>query len=480
MSSHSSPLDAAFNAEAFRETGHRLMDQLADYLRASLARSDTPVLPAIGPEAMLREWPGDFSEHPGTDFQTIIGRVLRLSHNLQHPRYIGHQCCTALPLAALNDLVGTFLNNASAVYEMGPVNIAMEKRLVQWMATLAGYGPEADGIFTNGGTLGNLTALLSARQVKADYNIWTEGVDSGRPLAVLVSEQCHYSVKRAVSVMGLGERAVYPVAVDREFHMDREDLARQYKKATGEDRRVFAVVANGCSTATGSFDDLEAVADFTREHDLWLHVDAAHGGSALLSGKYRSLLKGLNRADSLIWDAHKMMMIPALATAVLFREGRHSYESFSQKASYLFEKESREEWYNYAHRTMECTKTMMGIKLYVPLAVYGTGIFREFIDRTYDLTRAFADLIEASPDFELAVRPQSNIICFRYLPDGIADPDDLQRRIRRRVLERERFYIVQTDLKKRFYLRCTVINPGTTIGDIEELLQHIRETAAEI
>lgn len=473
-------LKNAFDPQRFREQGHRLIDLLADFLDASQRRDPGTVLPHIEPDAMLKRWSGAFDRESDAEFEEIVRRVLADSNNLQHPRYIGHQCCTPLPLAALNSLVGSLLNNGSAVYEMGPVNVAMEKRLAQWMCGLIGYDDQADGIFTHGGTVGNLTAFLAARQAKAPYDVWKQGVDSERPLTVLVPDQSHYCIQRAVSVMGLGEEAVVKVPIDERFHLDIAAARRCLREAEDRGRQVFMIVGNGCSTATGSYDDIEGIADFAAEHDLWFHVDGAHGASALLSGKYRHLLKGIDRADSVVWDAHKMMMTPALATAVLFRKGAHSYQSFSQKASYLFEKEAREEWYNYAHRTMECTKSMMGLNLYVPLKVLGTDLFAGFIDATYDLARSFARLIDKAPDFETAVEPESNILCFRYLGEGTEDLNELQRAIRRELIRDERFYIVQTALEDRFYLRCTLINPFTRLADLEELLETIRATAASL
>lgn len=479
-------LPKAFDPESFREQGHKLVDTLADFLKSSLKGEIKRVLPAIDPEAMLARWPGDFPKTPSEDYEEIVARVLDDSNNLQHPRYIGHQCCTPLPLTALNDLLGSFMNNGSAIYEMGPANVAMEKRLVQWMCRLIGYGDDADGVFTNGGTVGNLTALLAARQCKAEYDVWKEGLSRGKPMAVLVSTQCHYSVKRAVGVMGLGEDAVLLVPCDDRYHMDLDAAHDIYRKATEQGKHVFAVVGNGCSTATGSYDDLNAIADFAEKHDLWFHVDAAHGASALLSEKYRHYLNGLDRADSMVWDAHKMLMIPALVTAVIFKKAAHSYQSYSQKASYLFEKEATDEWYNYAHRTMECTKNMMGGRMYMALSVLGTDLFADFVTYMYDLTRDFAEVIDAADDFELAVRPESNIICFRYLDPrcrdardldpGADDLDALQRKIRRDVLKTEAFYIVQTELENGTFLRCTLINPNTRLDDLKALLELIRSS----
>ncbi len=465
----------AYDAHQFRELGHWLIDTLADFLKDSTEQNHNSVWPNIQPDEMLDHWPGDFPADPSGDFKQIVQRVLPLSNNLLNPKYLGHQVSSPLPMAALSDLVGTFINNASAIYEMGPVNIAMEKRIVQWMCRLMGYDESSDGILTSGGTLGNLTALLAARQAKTDYDIWSEGIDSKKPLTVLISQQAHYSVRRAVSVMGLGESAVTLVPVDDTYHLDLAALEKKYDEAVAQGRTVFAVVANGCSTATGSYDDLNGIADFAEAKNIWFHVDGAHGASALLSNKYKKLLGGAHRVDSIVWDAHKMLLMPALITAVLFKEGSHSYESFSQKASYLFEKEAREEWYNFAHRTMECTKTMMGIRLYTCLMVYGTRFFGEYIDTMYDLTKEFARFINNSPDFQCAVEPESNIICFRYMKEGTDDLNALQITIRKRILESKKFYIVQTELNKKQYLRCTIIHPLTTMNDLTALLENIRQ-----
>ena len=474
MSLYDDQLKKAFDPEVFRAEGHKVIDQLADFLASSTPEIRPWVMKYEEPEAMLKSWAGRFGPTPLTSFPDLLGEVLDRSNNLLHPRFIGHQCTTSLPLAALGGLVGQFINNGTAIYEMGPVNVGMERQLVRWMAGLAGWGPEADGVFTSGGSIGNLTALLAARQAAAEGNVWVRGVGSELPVAVLVPESCHYSVKRAAAIIGLGEEAVAPVAVDELFHARPDDFGRAFDVAVRRGRRPIALVVNACSTATGSYDDLTAAADFCRSRGLWLHVDGAHGAGALLSSKYRHLLRGLDKADSFIWDAHKNLLMPALITAVLFRDGGRSYEAFSEKASYLFEKGAREEWYNFAHRTMECTKTMMGMRLFISLAAYGTEFFAGYITAMFDLARDFAALLRESGDFEPAVEPESNIICFRYLKRGEGDLDGLQRRVRRALLESGRFYVVQADLRGHVWLRTTLINPRTTLADLKALLDEIR------
>ncbi len=480
MPTYQELLQRAFDPEAFRAEGRRVVDLLADHLAASRSEGRPRVLPYEEPEAMLAAWANRFGREPGMPFQDLLPEVLARSNDLLHPRYVGHQCTTALPLAALAGFAGQLLNNGSAIYEMGPVNTAMERRLVGWMAGLAGYGPEADGVLTNGGSIGNLTALLAARQAIAERDVWREGA-AGLPGAVLVSRQAHYSVKRAAAIMGLGEEAAVPVDVDARFHMTADGLERAYEEARRRGRLPFVLVANACSTATGSYDDLEMAADFAARRKLWFHVDGAHGAGALLTGKYKPLLRGIERSDSFIWDAHKNMLMPALVTAVVFRDGRRSYEAFSQKASYLFQGSAEEEWFNFAHRTLECTKTMMGLRLFASLAAYGTDFFAGYVEAMWDLARAFAARLREAGDFEVAVEPESNIVCFRYLKVGGAEDEAgrnaAQRRIRKAILERGRFYIVQTELEGRQWLRCTLINPRTTMADLEALLEEIRAVA---
>lgn len=468
----------AYDPERFRAQGHRIIDLLADHLRGAQAGSGQ-VLPWKDPEAALAAWPGGFTRTGSADLDGLLGRVLEESHHLHHPRYVGHQCSVPLPLTALLGAVSDLLNNGSAVYEMGPVNTAMERALARWFAGLAGFDPvAADGVWTHGGSAGNLTALLAARQAAAPNDVWEEGYRAPGELCVVTSSQAHYSVRRSAQVLGLGGRSVVAVAVDERFRMRPEALAASLDRLKGEGRTVIAVVASAGSTATGAIDPLEPIAEACADRGVWLHVDGAHSGAHLVSDRLRPALRGIGRADSLVVDAHKMMMVPALATLVLFRDGQRSYETFSQEASYLFDRSARLEWYNTAHRTLECTKRMLGLKLYLALEVLGTDFFAAFVERMHDLALRFADALEARPGWQLAVRPEGNIVCFRYAPDRLEDPDGFQSRVREVVIREGSFYLVKTSLHGRTWLRTTLINPLTTESDLEALLDRVEALAA--
>jgi L-2,4-diaminobutyrate decarboxylase len=366
-----------------------------------------------------------------------------------------------------------------AAYESGPASTAIERELIRLLARRLGWDEGADGVLTSGGSLGNLTALLAARQARAGRDAWNEGAAAGPPLAVLTSPEAHYSVGRAAQIMGFGRAGVVPVPADGRFRMRPDLLGDALEQARRAGRRAIAVVASAGSTATGSFDPLPPIADFCAAHGLWLHVDAAHGASAAWSERYRPLLAGIERADSVVWDAHKMMLLPGLVTAVLFRDGSHSYRVFAQEAPYLYGAgDAESQWFNLGLRTLECTKRMMSLTLYGALTVFGTALFGDYVTRTFDLARRFAGRLAREADFDLATDPEGNIVCFRHLPAGPVALDAHQERIRRRLLAEGRFFVSQTRLPRGLYLRVTLMNPMTTDSDLDALLDALRAAAA--
>jgi L-2,4-diaminobutyrate decarboxylase len=290
--------------------------------------------------------------------------------------------------------------------------------------------------------------MLAARQVKTNYNIWEDGVKEKEKPAYMISEQAHYSVGRNVKIMGLGDESIVRVPVDKHFRM-RTDLLEELKvNAERKGIRIISVVASSCSTATGSYDDLNAVADFCSKHDLWMHVDGAHGMGVLFSDKYKSLVRGAERADSIVIDFHKMLLVPALNTLVMFRNGERSFDTFAQKASYLFEKSRKNLWYNSAVRTIECTKSALGIIAYTALKYYGSDYYRQYIESRYKLAKTFAGMIKSDHLLELAIEPESNIVCFRYLPAGKNETaiNQINSDIRDKIIKEGSFYIVQVEL----------------------------------
>jgi L-2,4-diaminobutyrate decarboxylase len=281
--------------------------------------------------------------------------------------------------------------------------------------------------------------------------------------------------------MGLGDESIVKVPVDRHFRI-RTDLLEETKTAAEKKGiRIISVIASSCSTATGSYDDLEAISDFSEKYGLWMHVDGAHGMGVLFSDKFKNRVKGIERADSVVIDFHKMLLVPALNTLVMFRNGERSFETFAQKASYLFQKSQNNVWYNSAIRTIECTKSALGIIAYTALKYYGNGYYRHYIDSRYDLAVIFSLMVKSDSNLQLAVEPESNIICFRFSPKGYNDLalNQINSEIRSRIIKEGSFYIVQTELEGKIWLRLTIINPLTSEDDLKDLVQRIKEIGGQ-
>jgi L-2,4-diaminobutyrate decarboxylase len=469
-------LEQAFSSEAFRLQGHQLVELLADYLQQIVRRPETPVMPGYEPQELLGEWRQLLADSAPVPFTELVEKILQQSIHLHHPRNCGHQVAPPAPITALAEMISALLNNSMAVYEVGPAGTAIEKAVLGWLAQRLGLATATDGILTSGGSLGNLTGLLAARQERGGRDAWEEGAHQGPPMAVMVSEESHYSVARALKIMGLGNQGLIKLPVNERLQVRPELLDPILQAARARGQQVIAIVANACSTSTGTYDPLPELGVFARKNDLWFHVDAAHGGAAGFSPKYRHLVQGLAEADSLVIDFHKMMLCPALATAVLFRDGGVLNRIFAQKASYLLPEQMQIPWQDIARSTIECTKKMMGLKVMMLLKTVGEGIFSEYVTRVYDLTRDFAALLQGESDFKLAVEPQANIICFRHQPERVPAGQwgEYNAELRRRLVAHGRFYIVQTAIAGETWLRLTLMNPFTDRNDLRELLVEIR------
>ena len=278
-----------------------------------------------------------------------------------------------------------------------------------------------------GGTLANLTAILSARN-RHFCGVWDQGfrgvATQGIP-AIVTSADAHYSVARAAGVMGLGAKNVLKVSVDEKRRMDPVKLEETLLRAARDGFEVFCVVASSGSTPVGAFDPLEKIADVTSRFRVWLHVDGAHGASVLFSPEHSSKVKGIPRADSVTWDAHKMLYTcGACYFFSSFVKKEASYQGFSQDAPYLFDVEALvPPSLDTGLRTLECTRRAIALSLWGTWAVFGSTLFADLIETTFASTRLFYDILRKEPDFEVFHEPESNILCFRYVPAELRDQE---------------------------------------------------------
>jgi L-2,4-diaminobutyrate decarboxylase len=451
----------------------------AEYLAATRDRSGP-----VSTSATSSEIAAQFDEPPPLDgmpldavAQRLRDQVLPDCNRLYHPRYAGHQVSPPLPAAIWTEPLIAALNQSLAVAEMSPVATVLEHRVVRWMCELAGFGAEAGGTLTSGGTEATFTALLAARAT-AMPDAWTKGVGADPPV-VVCGEHAHYAVARAIGELGLGlDNAV--VIRSRHWRMDTEALALTLDQLAEQGRRVMAVVATAGTTPTGSFDELEAIGPLCHERGLWLHVDGAHGASALLSERHRERLRGLAYARSIAWDPHKMMLLPLSAGVLLVRDERDLDAAFAQRAPYLFTGEENARQWDQGPRSFQCSRRADALKLWVAFQRYGVRTLGALYDHQCDLAAAMHARLAEHPLFEPMHEPESNILCFRWIGDGSHGDEALDafnRELRESYNRSGAGWITATTLGPRRVLRVTIMNPRTTEADLVEIIDGLARQA---
>ena len=395
-------------------------------------------------------------------------------NRLSHPMYIGHQVSAPLPAAVWTDALISALNQSLSVREMSPSFTPLEHQVVAWLTDLVGWDEHASGTMTSGGTEATFTALLAARS-RAIPDVWTKGIPANAPV-VLCGEHTHYAVTRAAGELGLGLQRVI-VVPSQHYKMDVGALRATLARLREQQQPVMAVVATAGCTATGSFDDLEAIADACAEFadargDVWLHVDAAHGGAALMSPAHRDRVKGLARARSVAWDPHKTLLLPLAAGVLLMRDERELRAAFTQQAPYLFTPGEDAKAWDTGPRSFQCSRRADVLKLYVAFERYGADALAALYDRLCRVARAMHDLLATRTDFVSLHEPESNILCFAWNPAGVPESrrDELTDALRERYNRSGRGWITVTTLDGRRVLRITVMNARTNETHIAKLV----------
>ena len=378
------------------------------------------------------------------------------------------------------------INQPSSFYEAAQLPNVAEQLLAEEFYKFIGWNSEtATMVTTSGASLGSMTALLAARN-NAYPTLWEEGFESiskkYRP-AIAVSEEAHYSITRAVGILGIGENQIVKLPVNNKGQIDENQIDKTLDEATARGLNVFCLVAATGSTSLGAFDNINAIGDITQKRNIWLHVDGAHGGGFLVSDKLRYKLKGIEKADSFVLDAHKMLFVPGTCTLLFYKDEAKAYGAFQQKASYVFEeKKDIYTLFDSAEKNFECTKRPMIMNLWVPWAMYGKQVFSQKLDYLYTLTQQAYQCIKKQNDFTECHQPEANIFCFRYTPSNvpILSEYDFQLAIRNAIKEEGNFFISKVKIKGKTALRVVFMNHNIKVQDFEMLLNEIRKVGQQL
>lgn len=427
-------------------------------------------------EALLA---GEICPARGLGWEAVLRRVetvIRNSVQVSHSHTAAHLHCPPLIPALAAEVVISALNQSMDSFDQAPSATMLEQSLIDWLRGLVGLPAAASGTFTAGGTQSNYMGLLLARDAYSHARLGWSVQERGLPpeagaWRILCSEVAHFTVEKSAAQLGLGTASVVRVPVDDQFRMCPEALASTLRRLRAEGLRPIAIVATAGTTDFGSIDPLPEIASLARRSDAWLHVDAAYGGALLLSDRHRSQLAGIEAADSVSVDFHKLFWQPISCGAFLLRDAGH-FDRIRLHAEYL-NPESHQEMGipDLVTRSILTTRRFDALKLWVCLQALGRETFGAMIDHTLDLAKQTAAAIREDPRLELVHPPTLGCVLFRYRPeDQAVDADGLNEAIRHRLLEAGTAVIGHTRVRGESCLKLTLMNPCARLDHIRDLL----------
>lgn len=428
----------------------------------------------------------------GTELETVLRRVgaLVLTHSVvvSHPTCVAHLHCPPLTPALAAEAMISAANQSMDSWDQSPAATLLEQCTVGWLCRLFGYSHASDGVFTSGGTQSNLMGLQLARDRYAQQRLGWRVQERGLPpeagrFRVLCSEAAHFTIRRSAALLGLGEQAVVTVKTDDDHRMCLESLDRKLEELDRHDLIPIALVATAGTTDYGSIDPLPEISIRSEAYGVWLHVDAAYGGALMLSTRHRSKLEGIEASDSVAVDFHKLFYQPISCSAFLLRDGSN-FDLIEHHSDYLNpETDDICGIPNLVTKSLQTTRRFDALKLFVSLRTLGRKAFAEMIDVTIDLARETSRLIAADPDLELVNQPQINAVVFRYCPTQTASPEltnQINEGIRASLLKSGEAILARTRCNGFSYLKFTLLNPRTTLGDVETILKEVKQRGREL
>lgn len=456
-------------------------DEMRAMGRAALAYverfvSELPDAPAKGAEGAmeladrLRE-PAPEEGSPFVPLLELVAQGAATSIDYAGPGYMAYIPGGGLWASALADFLAAAVNRYVSLWSLAPPIAQIEWTVVRWLCDLFGYPEAARGVLTSGGSMANLSALVTARRALLPEN-FLDGT-------LYVTDQTHASVAKAAQIAGFPRRNVRLVPTTGDLRMDIDGLARGIRDDRRAGLRPFCVVASAGTTNTGAVDRLGELADLARAEGLWLHVDGAYGGAFQLTARGRALFAGIEAADSITLDPHKALFLPYGTGALIVRDGARLREAHHVGADYLQDIAAEERIPSFSEYSPELSRNFRGLGLWLPIKLHGLAAFRDALDEKLDLARYLYDELRATPGFEVPWEPQLTVVPFRCRP-RTGDPDTFNARLLERVNASQRVFLSSTRLRGDFVIRPCILSHRTHRDRVEEAVAIIRSAAREL
>ncbi len=467
--------------DEFRRHAHAMVDWMADYL-ADVERY--PVRSTVEPgeiAAKLPATPPETGEPMARIFEDFQADVLPGITHWQHPNFLAYFPANSSPPSVLAEMLTATLGAQCMMWETSPAATEMETRVLDWLLGMLGLPEGLVGVIQDSASTATLCAILTARERALDWRGNAEGLAGGPALTLYSSEETHSSIEKAARIAGIGAANLRKIPVDEAAALRPDALRRAIVADLAAGKRPIAVIATLGTTGASGFDPLRPIGEICRAHDLYLHVDAAWAGSALILPETRWMIDGIEAADSFVFNPHKWLLTNFDCSAHFVRDPASLIRTLTILPEFL-RGYRHGQVIDYRDWSVPLGRRFRALKLWFVIQSYGVEGLRTIVRRHIALAREAADWIEAEPDFELMTPARLALFCFRYRPPGVAVGalDRLNRRLLERLNDDGRVYLTQTILGGDYVIRVSI---GQTTTDRDHLCRAwevIRETARSL
>lgn len=458
------PARLELSAAEMQRLGYRVVDLLVQHFAGM---RDGPVGAKGEPAELMVRLSGALSETP-IDPYALLAKLEKdvFPNNLHvdHPRFFAFVPGPGNFVSAMADALASGFNVFNGTWMGGSAAAALELIVVDWFRQFCGFPETAGGLFVSGGSVANLTALHAARRAKLG--------DAIQRATIYFSDQTHYSVERALRVIGFAPEQCRKIPSNDRFQLSPDSVRAAIRSDKREGLRPFCVVANAGTTNTGAVDPLSDLADLCAEEDLWLHADGAYGAAAVICDRGREKLVGLNRVDSLSLDPHKWLFQPFECGCVLVRDAAHLKSAFQLMPEYMRDVHRHAAEINPADYGIQLTRGFRALKVWLSMNTFGLAAFREAVTRGFELAEFAEKELRSRPNCEILSPAEMGIVAFCFGHD-----DELQTKLVELMLRDGFAFLTSTTLKGRTALRLCTINPRTTEEDIIQTIDRLEKFA---
>lgn len=442
----------------FRKHAHEVVDWMADYLEHV---EEFPVRSPAPPRSILRQIPGQPPEE-GEPFEAVFrdftAIILPGITHWQSPSFFGYFPANSSPPSVLAEMLTATLGAQCMSWSTSPAATELEERMMQWLGAMIGLPSGFTGVIQDTASTATLCAILTAREAASNYTVNQMGFPPSTKFACYASTEAHSSIEKAVKIAGLGRESLRNIAVDRSFAMIPSEFEEAVRRDLERGTTPLCAIAALGTTGSTAIDPLRAIGEICSAHRIWLHVDAAYAGSALLLPEKRWMADGIELADSFVFNPHKWLLTNFDCSAYFVRNVEALVRTFEILPEYLKTSES-ERVNNYRDWGIQLGRRFRALKLWFVIRSYGVHGLQEKLRLHLSLASAQADRIRSSPDFELLAPVPLNTLCFRYHPRGVDDTEKLNRLnagLLERVNSTGRAFFTHTRLGGEYVIRMVI------------------------